>query len=87
MVLLVFFNSPEPLGSLVSLYEGYSRSSWNLVVKCSNIFIILSFFEISEVDIYELASLANNKIFFTRTKIKVTLATQVDEVAASQKND
>ena len=40
----------------VLLYEGYSGSSWNLVVKCSNIFIILSFFEISEVDIYELVS-------------------------------
>ena len=30
---------------------------------------------------------AYNKIFFTRTKILVTLATQVGEVAASQKND
>ena len=28
---------------------------------------------------------ANNKIFFAKTKISVTLATQVGEVAASQK--
>ena len=37
-------------------YVGCSGSSWNLVIKCSNIYIILSFFEISQVDINELAS-------------------------------
>ena len=37
-------------------YVGRSGSSWNLVIKRSNIYIILSFFEISQVDIYELAS-------------------------------
>ena len=38
------------------VYVGCSGSSWNLVIKCSNIYIILSFFEISQVDINELAS-------------------------------
>ena len=37
-------------------YEGCSGSSWNLVIKCSNIDILLSCFEISQVDIIELAS-------------------------------
>ena len=37
-------------------YVGCSGSSWNLVIKCSNIYIILSCFEISQVDINELAS-------------------------------
>ena len=37
-------------------YEGYSESSWNLVKKFSFIDIILSFFEISQVDINELTS-------------------------------
>ena len=36
-------------------YEGCSRSSWNLVIKCSNIDILNSYFEISQVDIVELA--------------------------------
>ena len=36
--------------------EGYSGSSWNLVIKCSNIDILLSCFDISQVDIIELAS-------------------------------
>ena len=67
------------------LYESCSESSWNLVIKFSNINIIFSFYEISQVDIYELASVANNKIFFTKINISVTLATQVGEVAASQK--
>ena len=31
--------------------------------------------------------IANNKIFITRTKIQVTLATQVGEVAASKKKN
>ena len=50
---------------------------------------MLSFFEISQVDINELASLAtcNNEISFARTKRYVTLATQVGEVTASQNND
>ena len=37
-------------------YEGCSGSSWNLVIKCSNIDIPLSCFNISQVDIFELAS-------------------------------
>ena len=39
-----------------SYYEGCSESLWNLVIKFSNINIILSFYEISQVDIFELAS-------------------------------
>ena len=39
-----------------AIYEGCSESSWNLVIKFSNINIILSFYEILQVDIYELAS-------------------------------
>ena len=46
----------EDAKSLDLLYVGCSGSSWNLVIKCSNIYIILSFFEISQVDINELAS-------------------------------
>ena len=38
------------------LYEGCSGSSWNFVIKCSNIDILLSCFDISQVDIIELAS-------------------------------
>ena len=34
-------------------YEGYSESSWNLIIKCSNINKILPFFETSQVDINE----------------------------------
>ena len=37
-------------------YEGCSESSWNLVIRFSNINIILSFYDISQVGIYELAS-------------------------------
>ena len=37
-------------------YEGCSGSSWNLVIKVSNIDIILSFFDIAQVDINELSS-------------------------------
>ena len=37
------------------LYEGCSGSSWNLVIKCSNIDILLLGFEISQVDIIKLA--------------------------------
>ena len=37
-------------------YEGCSGSSWNLVIKFSFIDIILSFFEISQVNINELTS-------------------------------
>ena len=40
----------------VMFYEGYSGSSWNLVIKCSNTVILLSCFDISQVDIIELAS-------------------------------
>ena len=36
-------------------YEGCSGSSWNLVIKCSNVDILHSYFEISRVDIIELA--------------------------------
>ena len=39
----------------VYMYEGCSGSSWNLVIKCSNIDILHSYFEISQVDIIELA--------------------------------
>ena len=34
-------------------YEGCSGSSWNLVIKCSNIDILLSYFEIPQVDIID----------------------------------
>ena len=36
-------------------YEGCSGSSWNLGIKCSNIDILHSYFEISQVDTIELA--------------------------------
>ena len=36
-------------------YESCSGSSWNLVIKCSNIDNFHSYFEISQVDIIELA--------------------------------
>ena len=42
--------------STSSTYEDCSGSSWNLVIKCSNIDILFSCFEISQVDIIELAS-------------------------------
>ena len=61
---VAFVRTPEQ-----ALYEGCSGSSWNLVIKCSNINILHSYFEILQVDIIELAPIANNKIFFTRTKI------------------
>ena len=37
-------------------YEGCSGSLWYSVIKCSNIDIFLSCFDISQVDIIELAS-------------------------------
>ena len=48
---------------ILYMYVGCSGSSWNLVIKCSNIYIILSFFEISQVDINELAS---RSLYFSR---------------------
>ena len=41
---------------LGAIYAGCSESSWNLVIKVSNIDIILSFFDISQVGINELTS-------------------------------
>ena len=41
--------------SVTSVYEGCSGSSLNLVIKCSNINILHSYFEILQVDIIELA--------------------------------
>ena len=38
------------------MYEGCSGSSWNSVIKCSNIYISFSFFEILQVDFNELTS-------------------------------
>ena len=37
------------------VYGSCSGSSWNLVIKCSNIDILHSHFEISQVDIIESA--------------------------------
>ena len=37
-------------------YEGCLGISWNLVIKCSNTDILYSYFEISQVDIIQLAS-------------------------------
>ena len=37
----------------LTYHEGCSESLWNLVIKFSNINIIRSFYEISQVDIYE----------------------------------
>ena len=37
--------------AFLTMYEGCSGSSWNLVIKCSNIDNLLSCFEISQVDI------------------------------------
>ena len=49
---------------LKNVYEGCSGSSWNLVIKCSNIDILCSYFEISQVDIIELASHSKQLKFF-----------------------
>ena len=40
---------------LLNNYTSCSGSSWNLVIKCSNIDILNSYFEILQVDIIELA--------------------------------
>ena len=37
--------------TIIDLYKGCSGSSWNLAIKVSNIDIILSCFDISQVDI------------------------------------
>ena len=44
-------------GMCMYMNEGCSGSSWNLVIKCSNIDILLSCFDISQVDIMELVCL------------------------------
>ena len=50
-------------------YEGCSRSSWNLVIKISNIDIILSFFIYHRWTLMNYHPIANNKIFVMRTKL------------------
>ena len=50
-----FVGSPPHPGCIM-IYEGCSGSSWNLVIKCSNVDILHSYFEISQMGIIELAS-------------------------------
>ena len=53
--------------------------------KCSNIYILLSYFEISQVDIIELASSSLPQNIFRENQNIGNLVNAVGEVAASQK--